>query len=164
MAAVALAFPETLTMRFANSVLLVDDSAIFRNALRREFEEDGWNVSEAADGVTAIEKAEEMRPPLILLDLAMPGINGLATARLLRKTLPEVRLILLTGYGYLFKSTELSSMGIDAVISKGEPISELLAKARSSIRIQPILKRPLSKINRQFGTGMHSRLKRIIAL
>lgn len=149
MAAMALTFPKTITMKLANSILLVDDSAIFRNALRKEFEAEGWNVSEAADGLTAIEKAEEQYPALIVLDLAMPKMNGLAAARLLRKILPEVSLILLTGYGYLFQSTELSSLGIDAVVSKTEPVADLLAKARSFMRIHSILKRPPNKIKRQ---------------
>ena len=153
MAAIALTFPQTVTMRLANSILVVDDSAIFRGALRREFEEAGWNVCEAADGLAAVEKAEQLRPQLILLDLAMPGMNGLTTARLLKQSLPEVRLILLTGYGYLFKSTELSAVGIDAVVSKSEPIPDLLIKARSFMRTRSALKQAQGKISRQFVAG-----------
>jgi CheY-like chemotaxis protein len=151
MVATALTFPKTATMSLANSILLVDDSAIYRGALRREFEEAGWNVYEAADGLAAVEKAEQMRPQLILLDLAMPKMNGLAAARVLRQLLPEVRLMLLTGYGYLFKSTEVSSVGIDAVVSKGEPIAELLVKARSVLRFHPVLEKTEGKVDRQFG-------------
>jgi len=151
MVATALTFPKTATMSLANSILLVDDSAIYRGALRREFEEAGWNVYEAADGLAAVEKAEQMRPQLILLDLAMPRMNGLAAARVLRQLLPEVRLMLLTGYGYLFKSTEVSSVGIDAVVSKGEPIAELLVKARSVLRFHPVLEKTEGKVDRQLG-------------
>ena len=153
MAVMALTFPQPVATKLANSILLVDDSAIFRGALRREFEEAGWNVCEAADGLAAVEKAEQLQPPLILLDLAMPGMNGLTTARLLKQSLPEVRLILLTGYGYLFKSTELSSVGIDAVVSKSEPIADLLVKAGSFVRTHSALKQAGGKISRQFVTG-----------
>src|SRR5580658_8668608 len=129
MAAIALTFPsQTIATSLTNRILLVDDSAIFRGALGKEFEENGWDVWEAPDGRTAVEKAEQLQPPVILLDLAMPGMNGLATARVLKQILPEAHLILLTGYGYLFKSTELSSIGIDAIVSKSEPIADLLVK------------------------------------
>jgi two-component system, response regulator, stage 0 sporulation protein F len=151
MAAIALTFPHTVTTKLANSILLVDDSTVFRGALRREFEEAGWNVWEAADGLAAVEKAEQLQPPLILLDLAMPGMNGLTAARHLKQVLPDARLILLTGYGYLFKSTELSSVGIDAVVSKSEPVADLLVKAQSFLHSHSALKQAQGKVRRQFG-------------
>jgi CheY-like chemotaxis protein len=153
MAAMALTFPQTIATKLANSILLVDDSAIFRGALRRELEEAGWNVCEAADGLAGVEKAEQLQPQLILLDLAMPGMNGLTTARLLKQSLPEVRLILLTGYGYLFKSTELNSIGIDAIVSKSDPIADLLIKARGLMRTRSKLKQARGGMSRQFVPG-----------
>jgi two-component system response regulator NreC len=116
-----------------NCILLVDDSAAMRRGLRSEFERAGWVCGEAADGGEAIVKAEQLHPQLILLDLAMPGINGLAAARRLKLLLPEVPLILFTGHGDLFKSDEANRAGISAVFSKGEPITELLDKARSLV-------------------------------
>ena len=134
MAALALTFPQPIAMSLANSILLVDDSPVFRRTLRRTFEAVGWNVcGEAADGLEAVEKAAQLQPQVILLDLAMPGMSGLTTARLLKQILPEVRVILLTGHGDLLKSAEASSAGIDAVVSKSEPIADLLAKAKSFI-------------------------------
>ena len=62
----------------------------------------------------------------------MPEMNGLTTARLLKRALPEVPLILFTGHGDLFKSKEASSAGIDAVFSKTEPIDDLLESKASS--------------------------------
>ena len=64
----------------------------------------------------------------------MPEMNGLTTARLLKRALPEVPLILFTGHGDLFKSKEASSAGIDAVFSKTEPIDDLLEKAKSLVK------------------------------
>jgi two-component system response regulator NreC len=115
-----------------NRILLVDDSPTMRGHLRREFEGAGWVVcGEAANGEEAIVKAEQLRPQVILLDLSMPGINGLTAARRLKRVLPEVHLILFTGHGELFKLNEASAAGISAVFSKSGSISELLDKARA---------------------------------
>ena len=117
-----------------NRILLVDDSPAIRRGLRREFERAGWVVcGEAVDGREAIVKAEQLQPQVILLDLAMPGINGLTAARRLKRVLPEVHLILFTGHGNLFKSDEANSAGISAVFSKSEPITGLLDKARTLV-------------------------------
>jgi two-component system, NarL family, vancomycin resistance associated response regulator VraR len=119
----------------ANCILLVDDSAAIRRGLRREFEGAGWIVcGEAASGREAIEKAEQLHPQVILLDLVMPEINGLTTARLLKRAMPNVPLILFTGHGDLFKSNEASSAGIDAVFSKTGPIEDLLDKAKRLVK------------------------------
>jgi len=147
MAAIALTFPQPIVMKLANSILLVDDSVVFRRALRRTFEAAGWYVcGEAADGRDAVEKAEQLQPQLILLDLAMPGMSGLTAARLLKQILPEVCLILLTGHGDLIRSVEASSFGIDAVVSKNEPIADLLAKAKGFILSRSALNQPQRKI------------------
>jgi DNA-binding NarL/FixJ family response regulator len=120
-----------------NSILLVDDSAAIRRGLRREFERAGWEVcGEAANGREAIIKAEQLLPQVILLDLAMPEMNGLTAARLLKRILPGVQLILFTAHGDLFKSDEATSAGISAVFSKSEPITDLLDKARSLVSPQ----------------------------
>jgi DNA-binding NarL/FixJ family response regulator len=65
--------------------------------------------------------------------LSMPGINGLSTARLLKRALPTVHLILFTGHGDLFKSNEANSAGISAVFSKTQPIIGLLDKAKALV-------------------------------
>lgn len=119
-------------MSSIRSILLVDDSPAMRQGLRREFEGAGWVVcGEAANGEDAISKAEQLRPQIVLLDLSMPGMNGLTTARRLKGVLPEVHLILFTGHGDLFKSNEANAAGISAVFSKSESIVSLLDKAKT---------------------------------
>jgi DNA-binding NarL/FixJ family response regulator len=124
-----------LALNARNRVLIVDDHPAIRRALHREFERAGWEVcGEAANGREAIAKTEQLLPELIVLDLAMPEMNGLTTARILKRTFPEVQLILFTGHGELFKQDEAIAAGIAAVLSKSEPIRNLLDRATSLVR------------------------------
>jgi DNA-binding NarL/FixJ family response regulator len=113
-----------------NCVLLVDDNAHFRRSLHKIFEQAGWEVcGEAEIGVDAIEKAEQLQPRIVVLDLVMPEMNGLTAAHILKRTMPNVRLILFTMHGILVTADDTVSAGIDAVFSKDEPITALLEKA-----------------------------------
>ena len=120
------------TSNSRNRVMIVDDHPAIRRALSREFERAGWEVcGDAANGHDAITKAEELLPDVIVLDLAMPEMNGLTTARVLKRTCPEVHLILFTGHGDLFTMGEATAAGISAVCSKTEPVTQLLEKAKA---------------------------------
>ena len=117
-----------------NCILLVDDSAPIRHSLRRAFEQSGWRVcGEAGDGREAIAKAGELHPQVVVLDLAMPEMNGMSAARILKRIMPEVHLILFTMYGDVFDADEAHSAGISAVFSKTESTTPLLDKAHSLV-------------------------------
>jgi CheY-like chemotaxis protein len=73
-------------------VLIVDDDATSRQMLRRTLEKAGWSVEEAENGKVAIEKIEESRPALILLDLMMPEVSGFDVVTRLQQD-PELRTI-----------------------------------------------------------------------
>ena len=104
-------------------VLVVDDHAVVRQGLRSLLElQDGIDVvGDAADGEQGVEAATRLRPDVILLDLVMPALDGISAMRLLRKRLPETRVIVLTSFldddkllpairagaaGYLLKNAE----------------------------------------------------------
>ena len=100
-------------------ILIVDDDAVPRHVLRRAFEaSSGWEVMEAASGREAVEKARAFKPDLVVLDLWMPIVNGLEAARVLRRMLPTVPIILLTPCDNKFPEHEAFSAGVTAVISK----------------------------------------------
>ena len=114
-----------------NCVLLVDDNVVVRHSLHKIFEQAGWEVcGEAENGLDAIEKAERLQPQIIVLDLVMPEMNGLTAAHILKRTMPNVRLILFTMHGTLLTADDTVSAGIDAVFSKDEPTTALLEKAQ----------------------------------
>lgn len=82
------------------TVMLVDDHPVFRQGLRRvlESEDDLEVVAEVDDGLEALRLAKEMVPDVMLLDINLPGMNGLQVARALKDTLLEINIIMLTAY------------------------------------------------------------------
>ncbi len=115
-----------------NGVLLVDDNTLIRRALRSVFEaEPEFIVSgEAEHGFEAIEKAEQLRPQLIILDCAMPVMDGLQAAPHLLQKLPSVLIILFTLYA---ESMEVPARkdGIHAVVHKNQGATHLIPVAHA---------------------------------
>jgi two-component system, NarL family, response regulator LiaR len=121
----------------AARVLVVDDNSMMRRAVcdvlgaQPEFNV----IGEAGDGQKAIERAEELRPNLVVMDYLMPLMTGIEAARTLKHTMPDVRVILLTAYGDDPKLVECAQgAGIDAVVSKDEGIARLMLIARQLVR------------------------------
>jgi DNA-binding NarL/FixJ family response regulator len=115
-----------------NLVLIVDDNRFIRSQLRRvlEREPDFQVCGEAENGREAIEMAQRMHPDLIVLDLAMPVMNGFEAAQLLKRSMPDISIILLSNYSNVFSEREARSAGISALVEKSENVSVLIGKAR----------------------------------
>jgi DNA-binding NarL/FixJ family response regulator len=114
--------------------LLVDDSATIRRSLRRLFEFSGWEVcGEAVDGNHALQQIAEFNPDLIVIDLSMPGMNGMNASRAIKDAKPSTQIILFTMYGSLLSPQELKNAGISAVIPKGSSPGVLLKVAENLI-------------------------------
>jgi DNA-binding NarL/FixJ family response regulator len=81
-------------------ILVADDHTLFRQGLRRVLEEQrGWEVvAEAADGAEAVRSALELEPQVVILDIAMPRLNGVEATRQIARRLPAVRILILTMY------------------------------------------------------------------
>jgi len=114
------------------TVLLVDDSVPVRQRIRRLFDAaEGFEVcGEAGDGREGVQKAEQLQPDLIILDLSMPVMNGIEAARILHRILPSVPVILFSCYSGVFREDEAKSVGITALVSKDEALGALVGKAR----------------------------------
>ncbi len=117
----------------AKTVLLVDDNAAIRDVLCVLFgsQTDFEVCGEAENGQEAIEKAERLRPDLIVMDLSMPVMNGIEAARVLKRLMPTAPLIIFSEYSDVFSEQEARSAGVSALVSKSEHVSVLLGKARS---------------------------------
>ncbi len=115
------------------SVLLVDDNAAIRRALCRLFmSEAGFEIcGEAENGQEAIEKAQELHPDLIVMDLSMPVMNGIEATRVLKGLMPTVSVIIFSEYSDVFSQKEARSASVSALVSKSEHVSVLLGKARA---------------------------------
>ena len=114
-------------------VLIVDDNAFVRHALCELFnhEADFEVCGEAANGREAIEEAGQLNPDLIVLDLSMPVMNGLDAARVLKRMMPSVSLIMYSAFGDRYAEQQARLIGISALVSKSEHVSVLIGKARS---------------------------------
>ena len=119
----------------AKTVLIVDDNKFVRVALCEFFarEADFEVCGEAENGKEAIEKAQRVHPDLVVLDFSMPVMNGMAAARVLKQLMPTVPLILNTAFADKFADYQARLIGISEVVSKSEPVSVLIQKARRLI-------------------------------
>ena len=117
----------------AKSVLIVDDNAHIRQALCDLFKREA-NLEicgEAENGKVAIEKARELSPDLIVLDLSMPVMNGIEAARVLKRLMPTVPLLMYSAFGDRFAEHQARLIGVSEIVSKSENPSVLIQKARS---------------------------------
>jgi two-component system, chemotaxis family, chemotaxis protein CheY len=114
------------------SVLIVDDNVFIRQALRRMFdhEADFEVCGEAENGREAIERAQELRPDLIVLDFSMPVMDGFDAARVLKRLMPTVPLIMYSAFGDRLAEHQARLIGISEVVPKSEHVSVLIHKAR----------------------------------
>jgi DNA-binding NarL/FixJ family response regulator len=103
-------------------VLLVDDHPLTREALSSLLAQHGFEVvGEAAEGATAIEAAERLQPDLVLLDLSMPGVDGLAALPRLRSAAPECEVVVLTASGTEENLLGAIQAGAAGYLLKSEP-------------------------------------------
>jgi CheY-like chemotaxis protein len=116
-------------------ILIADDSDVVRTVIRFFLEsEANFVCREASDGVDAIEKAKALEPDLIVLDLAMPRMNGVETASVLKAMMPHVPIILFTMYSEALGSSLTAAVGVDAVLSKPDGVGRLVECVQDLLR------------------------------
>jgi two-component system, NarL family, response regulator LiaR len=114
-------------------IMLVDDHAVMRAGTRRflEDERDLLVVAEASDGDEALALAEQVEADVVLLDINLPRVDGIKTARLLRQRKPDWRIVILTGYNSEAALHTLHRLGVDGYLMKTSSDVELVAAIRS---------------------------------
>jgi two-component system response regulator NreC len=115
-------------------ILIADDHPIVREGLRQllETQPDIKVVGEAGDGIEALERARELVPDVVLLDIAMPRMSGLEAVRLIREAVPETRIVVLSMYEKEAYAHQVIEAGAHGYVLKGEPSSEMLAAIRAA--------------------------------
>lgn len=118
------------------TILIADDSRAIRDALRQLFgKEEGFAIcGEAENGQDAVDQAQKLHPDLILLDLSMPVMNGLEAARVLKRVMPDVPVIMFSAYGDPTTEKAARSAGVWALVSKFDNVSVLLGTAYSALQ------------------------------
>jgi DNA-binding NarL/FixJ family response regulator len=144
-------------------ILIADDHPVVREGLIAMLSREGdfEVVGEAKDGVEAVNRAKELSPDVVLMDLRMPEMDGVEAMRQIRPTMPDVKFIILTTYSdddYIFSGIEA---GARAYLLKDAPREDLFKAIRSVYRgeslIQPVVASKLldrfSQLSRRTPAG-----------
>lgn len=115
-------------MKLLPTILIADDNEDLRGMLRQFLESHGYTVTEAADGGEAAEAAIRERPALVVMDLGMPGMDGLSAVAEIRAQVPaaETEILIVSAYDRLEYRTEAVAAGCGGFIAKPvEPVALL---------------------------------------
>jgi DNA-binding NarL/FixJ family response regulator len=125
---------ESLLM--SKRILVADDSDTVRQVVHSYLTQRDFEVcGEAVDGEDVVEKARQLKPDLILLDVAMPRTNGIGVASVLKDMMPNVRIILFTMYSdAVNRAFPGKGLAVDAVIAKAEGMSRLAECVQGLLR------------------------------
>jgi len=127
-------------------ILIADDSPIIRRALISELLNAGLEVcGEAEDGRAAVEEALELRPDLVVIDLVMPRLNGLAASREISQGLPGVPIVMHSVHVLPLHESEAKKSGVSRVVSKSE--LNLVAVVRELLALRANQNEPASSKN-----------------
>ena len=112
----------------STTIMVVDDSPFASKQIKDIVEDNGYEVtSYAKDGEEAIELYKELKPDIVILDIIMPGLNGLETAEILKKQDPDVKILMLSSLCDSGTMEEVKSIGVKHLIPKPLEADVLLA-------------------------------------
>jgi two-component system, NarL family, response regulator NreC len=129
-------------------ILLADDHTILREGIRSliEDEHDMHVVGEAEDGQSAVKMALQLEPDVVLLDIAMPLLNGLEVTRQIRKALPHVKVLALTMHDNEEYIRQILAAGALGYILKDTAARDLLGAIRSVYKDMPVLSPAITRL------------------
>jgi two-component system response regulator HydG len=119
-------------------LLIVDDEAGHRQMLRAYLEDEGFKISEASDGLQAVAAVQERGFDLVLLDLKMPGIDGVEALRRMRSITSAVPIVMMTAYGTIESAVEAIKSGAQDFVAKPLDMEELTLKIHRALHLHKI--------------------------
>ncbi len=124
------------TQTMTKSVLIIEDEQTLVNNLAEKLRAEGYNVSTAMDGEAGWDKARDEKPDLIILDIMLPGLDGLSLCRMIRNesSTQHIPIIMLTARGTEVDKIVGLESGADDYIVKPFGLGELLARVRAVLR------------------------------
>lgn len=132
----------------AVKILIVDDHKIVREGLHSMFEKqaDMEVVGDAEDGAVAVRLARELRPDVVILDVQMPGMDGIDATRRIMTELPETKIIALSMFAKRAFVTKMLEAGASGYVLKGSPFSELTEAVKTVMAGEVYLCAPVATI------------------
>lgn len=123
------------------SILLVDDDAAFRHVMAGELRRLGYEVSTASSGEEAIQRSRQREPEVLLLDLRLPGMDGLETLKAIRTSTLHTEVIMLTGHGSIDSAIDSIRVGAFDYVVKPCPLDELQVRIQRAIERRSLRRR-----------------------
>ena len=129
-------------------ILIADDHTIVRQGLARLLEDqpDFKVVGEAFDGRMAIERAMALLPDVVVMDIAMPLLNGIEAARRIRKNLPKIKILILSMYSQEHYIHELLEAGISGYLLKESSGRDIIKAIQAAMKGETFLSPSISKV------------------
>jgi len=143
-------------------IMLVDDHDVVRTGLRSYLEQQSGIqvVAEARSGIEALERAQQTQPDVIVMDITMPEMDGLAATRRLKETLPSIQVLALTVHEDKQYFFEMMAAGASGYITKQSAAEDLVAAihavAEGHVYLQPVLARWLLEDYQRLSVGSPS--------
>ena len=128
-------------MKNTASILLVDDDDAFRHVMSGELRRLGHDVATAASGEEAVARVEAQEPEIVLLDLRLPGMDGLEALKAIRARNSAIEVIMLTGHGSIDTAIESIKVGAFDYVTKPCPLDEIQVRVQRAIERRTLKQR-----------------------
>ncbi|WP_144460126.1 response regulator [Siminovitchia fortis] len=116
-------------------VLIVDDQFGIRTLLNEVLQKEGYEIFQAANGLQALSVTEQHAPDLVLLDMKIPGMDGLEILKKMKEINPDIRVIIMTAYGELDLIEQTKKLGALAHFSKPFDIEEIRSAVKKFLLV-----------------------------
>ncbi len=153
------------------TILLVDDEASIIRTLKGLLSDEGYDVISASNGYEALKIIESESPDLALLDVWMPGIDGIETLKEIKKTSPHIQVIIITGHGSVETAVQTIKLGAYDLIEKPLSIDKVIVAINNALNFQRLeeenrylRKKALTKHSIDGNSAVINKLKKQIAL